>query len=304
MKTYVLTFCVVSVAIGVTFFLQKIPSKPPVLSSSRDTSSFAKVEHSSHLFDPIFFAQAYKKGEKYKKVASQRVFGGIVPHHLLAAPLIAGFFDGIAYQDVATIILLSPNHYGVGPHNMATSQGTWTTLFGKLEPDIAKISQLEADQIAWTSEDLFKTEHGIYSITPFIKKTFPQAKIIPIAIKGSTPKEECDMLVDWLHAVFDKQTIVIVSSDFSHYLPSRVADIYDKESLGAIASFNTQKIFTLDHIKNSDSPESLYILLRFMQLEKATKQTLLEHTNSAKLSNQPDLSETTSYFTIYFSKDE
>ncbi len=167
--------------------------------------------HSSHLFDSQLFTQAYKRGLNYKKLVSQKVVGGILPHHLLAAPIIAGFLDGISHQQVNTVILLSPNHYGIGPNSISTSKGTWTTLFGDLETDLVKVPKLEEAQVGFVSEGLFDTEHGIYGITPFIKKTFPDAKIVPIAIKGGTSKEDCDRLAQvYMTSQMTKQLFLLV----------------------------------------------------------------------------------------------
>lgn len=281
-------------------FLSNFPTasaKQPIL-----VSISKPVEHSSHLFDPNFFTQAYSLGNKYEKQSSTRVFGGIIPHHLLAAPLIAGFFEGIKDQQISTVILLSPNHYGVGPYNISTSEGVWTTVFGNLETNTSKVSQLERDKAAFVSERLFDTEHGIYGITPFIKKTFPNAKFVPIVIKAYTPQSDCDTLISSLIKIVDSQTIVIVSSDFSHYLPSSQADLHDKESIADIEAFNIDKVFHIDDVKNIDSPGSVYILLKLMQLEGATNPLFIENTNSAKLTNDLDISSTTSYLTMYFTK--
>ncbi|OGG16020.1 AmmeMemoRadiSam system protein B [Candidatus Gottesmanbacteria bacterium RIFCSPHIGHO2_02_FULL_39_11] len=300
MKKYLLIACVLCTAFISALFIQKTQTLTPPRAVVKDSTTDPKVEHSSHLFDPAFFSQAYDRAESHRENAAGRVFGGILPHHLLAAPLIAGFFEGIGDQKVDTVILLSPNHYGVGPYSITTSKGVWTTIFGDLESHTLKISHLIQDKSAFVSEDLFNREHGIYGITPFIKKTFPGAKMVPIVIKSGTSKEECDRLVESLNNIFDEGTIVIVSADFSHYLSSDEADRYDKESIPAIESFNTDKVFTLDHQKNIDSPESVYVLLKLMQLKNARKSILLANTNSAKLTNQPDLKSTTSYLTMYF----
>ena len=300
MRRYVLFLVLLFIIIGVALIFQRINYKIPAASVSKSFSLSTRIEHSSHLFDPAFFSQADDKGQQYKKTVNERVFGGIIPHHLLAAPLIAGFFEGIANQKITTVILLSPNHYGVGPYNITSSKGIWTTIFGDLETDVSKVSQLESDKAAFVSEDLFDTEHGIYGIAPFIKKTFPDSKIVPIAINSGTSKEECDKLVQELNNIVDDQLLVIVSTDFSHYLPSNQADVFDKESIDAIESFNADKVFSLDHQKNIDSPESVYTLLKLMQLKEATKPIRVENTNSAKLTNQPDLQSTTSYLTMYF----
>lgn len=303
MKKYVIALYLIGIAAGSLLLIRKIlPAKPRVIAAVESSVSQVRIEHSSHLFDPAFFSQAYEIAGQYKKVVKGKVYGGIIPHHLLAAPLIAGFFEGIAEQKVTTVILLSPNHYSLGPYNITMSKGVWTTIFGDLETDTAKVSQLENKKAAFVSEDLFDTEHGIYGITPFIKKTFPEAKIIPIVIKGGTPKPECDKLVQALNSLADDRTLILVSSDFSHYLPSDQADMRDRESIPAIESFDTDRIFSLDHVKNIDSPESVYVLLKLMQLKMAAKPVFIENTNSAKLTNQPDLQSTTSYLTMYFIK--
>lgn len=302
MKKYLLIFCGTCLIIGSIYFIIRLQAVKQQLVSTQNPSSASK--HSSHLFDPAFFTQAYDKDSKYKNITDNKVIGGIIPHHLVAAPLIAGFFDGISHQKVSAVILLSPNHYGLGPYDVTTSEGIWTTIFGDLDTDVTKVGQLEEDKTAFVNEDLFDTEHGIYGITPFIKKTFPDAKLIPIVIKGGASKEECDRLAQSLNKITDEHTIIIVSSDFSHYLPSDQADLHDQVTIPAIESFNTDKVFSLDHVKDTDSPESIYTLLKVMQLKNATKPIFLANSNSAKLTGQLDVQSTTSYLTMYFTNQK
>lgn len=299
------SICILLIVAGSLFLLHKMQSAKYNLGSSKNVKpAIPRVEHSSHLFDPAFFSQAYDKGEQYKKVTGNQVFGGIIPHHLLAAPLIAGFFEGIANQKIDTVILLSPNHHGVGYYNISTSKGIWTTIFGNLDTDTSKVTQLVNDKAAFVSEDLFDNEHGIYGITPFIKKTFPNAKMIPIVIKAYTPKEECDKLVASLNKMIDEHTIVVVSADFSHYLTSNQADIHDKESIAAIESFDASRVYNLPDKANVDSPGSVYTLIKLMQLKNVKNPIFIENTNSAKLTVQPNIQSTTSYVTMYFTKLE
>jgi len=300
MKKYLLILFVLCVAISSIILVKQFYISKSHLPIPQKIKPQTQVKHSSHLFDPAFFSQAYDLGKQYEKVANEKILGGIIPHHLLAAPLIAGFFEGIGNQKIDTVILLSPNHYGVGPYDITTSKGVWTTIFGDLNTDISKVSALETNKAAFVSEGLFDNEHGIYGITPFIKKTFPNAKMVPIVIKGGTSKKECDKLVQALNKIANDHTLILVSSDFSHYLSLEQADIHDKESIPAIETFNADKVLGLDPVKNIDSPQSVYILLKVMQLKKATQPIFLVNSNSAKLTNQPNLQNTTSYLTMYF----
>lgn len=258
------------------------------------------IKHASHMFDATFFEQAYEKGKDYKKEINGRVVGGIIPHHLLASPLIAGFFEGVSKQKVDTVILIGPNHYNVGTFNIATSKAIWNTIYGDIQPDTEKINKLQENKVAFVSEDLFENEHSVYGITTFIKKTFPNSHIVPIVLKSMTTRIECDNLIEVLSKIDDTNALVIASVDFSHYLTSDEADIYDKQSLEAIESFSLERIFSLSPTKNFDSPPSIYTLAKLMQEKSVDTPVLIKNTNSAKLVKQRDLESTTSYVTMYF----
>ena len=289
MKKYVFIFSVLILIIGSVFIVLKYRPQ--------------KVVHSSYISDLNFFTDAYAKGEHYKEFAGSHVFGGILPHHVTyAGPLIAGFFEGITHQNIDTVILLSPNHHNAGNYNISTSEGSWTTIFGNLDTDTHKISQLVHDKAAFISEDVFENEHGIYTITSFIKMSFPNAKIIPVVIKAYTSKKDCDALVHSISKLLNDQTIVITSADFSHYLTSEEADAHDKQSLAAIETFNTDSVYDLPDAASVDAPESVYTLMKIMKLENATNAMLIANTNSAKLTNNLKLKSTVSYITMYFTK--
>lgn len=259
-----------------------------------------QIQHESNIYDQTFFDQAYSLSSDYRKVPDFTVRGGIVPHHLLAAPLIAAFFDGISSEKYETVVLISPNHFGVGPYFVTTSFGDWNTVFGTLSVNINEVSFLNKTKAAGLYEDLFSREHGIYGITPFIKKTFPEATFVPVVIKGGTTREDCDRIAAALYEISQRsQTLIVVSSDFSHYLPSTEADLFDRESIEALMSFDLEKVLQLDHTKNTDSPESLYVLLKVMELQNMRARKLVATTNSAKLTHQPTLMSTTSYVTLY-----
>jgi poly-gamma-glutamate synthesis protein (capsule biosynthesis protein) len=263
----------------------------------------AELLHSSHAYDSKFFDEAYEKSKPYVKKSDEFVYGGIIPHHLYAAPLIAAFFEGISQQKVDTVILLSPNHYGIGIDDIATEKEDWSTIYGTLKTDKEKIDYLVNQRAAKINETIFDNEHGIYGITSFIKKTFPSAKIIPIVFRANTKKEELDKLVSSLQPLMNEHTMIIASVDFSHYLPSDQADLHDAESREAISGFDTDKIFSFDPVKNFDSPSSIYTVVSLMKKIGVTDLNILQNTNSAKLANDLSIQSTTSYFTMYFTKN-
>lgn len=289
---------------AVIFMMRNRLNNAQVLSSTEiNTQDAGSVEHSSRLYEPQFFDQAYTRGKQYIKDHGAHVIGGIIPHHLLAAPLIAAFFEGIENQEVKKVLLIGPNHYNAGAHTIVSSKATWKTIFGDLQPDVQNINLLESEGVVFIDEEVFDNEHSIYGISPFIKKSFPSATFIPIILKGSASRNDGDRLVEALEKILDSNTVVLASVDFSHYLSSVEADGYDAQSIETIMSFNLDGILNLDYQKNLDSPVSIYALVKLMQNIKAIP-VLIQNSNSAKQTNQMLLESTTSYVTMYFTEDD
>lgn len=273
-----------------------------LLSSNSKVEPKINISHSSQMNDLDFYAQSFGRGKKYLKVEKEKVYGGIVPHHLLADPLISAFFEGIKDQEIKRVVLISPNHSMMGENNIVSSKAKFTTVFGELSPDLENIKFLEQAKTVHISEENFEKEHGILVLTPFIKAVFPNSILIPITIKGGAGKQELDILATELNKITNENTIVIVSSDFSHDLTSSEAEIYDNESISAIENFDLEKVIHLHHTRNTDSPESIYVLLKIMQLKNVAKAKLLVSTNSSKIDLNAGFKVTTSYVTMYFTK--
>lgn len=272
-----------------------------VTAQATDTNT---VTHISKPFDTSFYDQAYQLASTYRKDSPPQVMGGIIPHHLLVPPLIAAFFEGLPKQKIKTVILIGPNHYNMDDANITTSKGVWKTVYGDLDPNNELVDKLVESKTVVVNEATFDTEHSIFGITTFIKRSLPNAKIVPIIFKSYVSKEEGNKLAEVINQNIDNETIVVASVDFSHYLSSTQADAFDEQSIEAIKSFNLDKVFSLDGTKNFDSPPSLYTLLKIMQLKNATTSIVLQHTNSAKYTNELNIRETTSYFTIYFTHND
>ena len=106
-------------------------------------------------------------------------------------------------------------------------------------------------------------------------------------------------LAEELALYIDGKSAVIISSiDFSHYLASDIAEEKDEITLDLIKNRNYQEIAGLnsDYL---DSPASLIVFLRTMELLEADNMEIIEHSNSAKIIGK-DLQNSTSYYTMLF----
>jgi AmmeMemoRadiSam system protein B len=226
------------------------------------------------------------------------VVAGIIPHHLLAADLIARFFTGIEGADYDTVILIGPNHFSAGNADIISSEYGWQTPYGVLECDRELLGAIESSFPVSVEEDAIRREHAITGEVAFIKKTFPGAKFVPFIVKPGVTAEEAERMV-WVifELIKRKKALVLASVDFSHYKDSHTAQADDKNSIGAIECGDSAAVYRAA----LDSPATITAVMAYSRLAGANFK-LKDNSNSAILSDKPDLESTTSYVTGYFVK--
>jgi len=194
--------------------------------------------------------------------------GGVVPHHLLAGGLIDSFFEKLSFQNPKRIILLGPDH-------------------GDFTPEVKSLTPR-----GWNKE------HSITNITPFIKKYLPDATISPIVLSNKMGLSEIEDLAEVLSKKIDKDTVLIASVDFSHYLKEQEAEENDKKTLEIIKNFDYQSLLALnsDYL---DGPAPIAVLLKTIQKTSHNNFEVSNHTNSSQLMGN-SFNEITSYFVIKF----
>lgn len=310
--TLIILACLIIVW-GLVFILGKIEkktilqtNKEPVASEkeiiaepAKENEKAAENLYFSAETSKEFYNKAYEKAIKIIK-PQESVFGGIITHHLLAAELDAAFFKGLEGKDYETVILLAPNHYEEGSSDILTSKFYWQTPYGYLETDKQLVDKLAEKKVLEIDDGPFKKEHSVSAVTSFIKKSLPKAKLVPIIFKFYTPIEKIRSLAQELSRLNQDKTLVIASVDFSHFQPALVAQFHNELSAEVIESFSLDKVSKLE----IDSPASIYTLLSYLEMKGARKSQRLVSSNSAILTNDPKIVETTSYFLEYFTKGE
>ncbi len=231
---------------------------------------------------------------------SGQILGGIVPHHLVAADMIADFFQTLAKEPPHTIVVIGPNHRRIGLSGLHTSALDWVTPFGVLEADegltTALIDELKASQ----NDALMELEHSISSLIPYINYYMPQTKIVPILLHGNYSLEDSAKLGKFLAKAIksDEGIAVIASIDFSHYLDTDTANRMDEITLQAIKSRDTLAIIKMNN-DNLDSPPSILSLLSVMDEMDAKGPDVIGHNNSYGITGI-SADYTTSYYTMLF----
>lgn len=241
---------------------------------------------------------AFTASSPYVHQAIGPVGAGILPHHELVGPLLAAFFLGL-HPDVApsTIVILGPDHPNIGNNYATTGCLDWQTPYGTVQCDDRLVSGLLQSNLAGQDETLLAREHGVYTIVPYLRRVFPKAKIVQIALKGDQRPDRLEELAKYFNTNLGPNDLVLASVDFSHYKNLVSAWQDDDLSLRVIRDLDPDAALNIP----VDSPPAISLLLRYVRLRNLKEQQLLAM-NSAEFTNELSLPSTTSYLNAYFVK--
>jgi AmmeMemoRadiSam system protein B len=222
---------------------------------------------------------------------------GILPHHLLAEWMIVDFFETLAANKTPKrIILIGPDHFAKGINHISVALLPWKTPFGYIYPDTDIANELEQNLNLKRDIEVFSSEHSVGNIIPFISYYFPKAQIVPILVQKNIPDYQIQELRLLLTKYAqDKDTVIILSMDFTHHKTASEEDKLDEIS--------RKVIFNLDYSKteklNMDCPDGLSFVLYTASMA-SMQPHIRYHSNAARILNNPNLKDVTSYHTIFF----
>lgn len=252
-------------------------------------------QYSSFPDNKGFYVEAIKKvaQKKWPQTKGQRIPCGIVTHHFLASNIIVQYFQGVAASSSPKkIFIIGPDHFLHGTQNISLSDLPWQTPFGVLETDKKDVAALTQALNLTQDHEAFSNEHSIGILVPFVKYFFPNAKIVPILLRRGIGAKNLETLYQTLSNLSDKETHILLSSDFSHGKTSNEAIKEDVKSQNAIMKKEYDKVWDLD----DDCRPGLYLILK---LAGNASPLLVAHTNSAQIAKK-EISNCTSYFTVFF----
>lgn len=173
----------------------------------------------------------------------QSVVGLVCPH---AGYIYSGYAAAHSFASLArdgrpdTVILIGPNHRGLGQPISIFSKGIWHTPLGAVAVDeqlarelVAQNSKLSDDPTA------HRGEHSLEVQLPFLQYLYGDSfRIVPVAVY-LVGRAAMEALGSALSAVLPgRNTVVIASTDFTHYESQESAKRKDSEALRNILDLN------------------------------------------------------------------
>jgi len=191
-----------------------------------------------------------------------RVTGIAIPHHLLAADLIARGMWAASGSSYDRILLLSPDHFRRSRRALATTRRGFDTVLGQVEVDQSATQHLIERKDLVDDSDLFSHEHGITGVLPFLRDVFPGVSVVPVVVGVGTDMHDWDAALDLLKQIVTPHTLIVQSTDYSHYLLPQLSRSRDQETLNVIAVGDPTAVAGLHQSNHLDSKASQYLQMR------------------------------------------
>jgi AmmeMemoRadiSam system protein B len=143
----------------------------------------------------------------------------IAPHagYIYSGPVAASIFRRVQGASFERVVLLGPAHYACLDGVALPEAAAFSTPLGEIPLELP--DALPRDRAAHARE------HSLEVELPFLQVVLQGAwKLVPLVVGDAGPEEVADV-IDGLWGGHD--TLVVVSSDLSHYLPYREARAMD-----------------------------------------------------------------------------
>lgn len=208
----------------------------------------------------------------------------IAPHagYIYSGPIAASIYAELAKSAdaIKTVVILGPSHR-VGFHGLAVSDAHYYgTPLGLIPVDTEKIQDLLRHKLVTLHNQAHLLEHSLEVHLPFLQKIYAEIHIIPIVVGDATTQE----VSRCLEAIWGgAETLVVISSDLSHFHSYEVATQLDKDTCSAIEAYKIDDI----HSENACGYIPIRGLLHYAQRLNLNIKTL-DYRNSGDTAGTKD----------------
>ncbi len=167
----------------------------------------------------------------------------IVPHagYVYSGPVAATAYALLEdlRHDIRRVVLLGPVHR-VWVRGLALpAVDAFATPLGVIPLDGQTMAMLRKLPQVEVNEAAHALEHSLEVHLPFLQTVLEDFTLVPLAVGGATPQQVAEVLeLAW----GGDETLIVVSSDLSHYLPYEAARERDQATAQAILRLETDLI--------------------------------------------------------------
>lgn len=181
--------------------------------------------------------------------SEERVYGIVSPHAGISysgAVAANGFYE-ISPTDYKDIVLIGPNHYGIGSMVAIMKNGAWRTPLGtvKINSELAHLIEKNSKVIK-DDEFAHSRDHCLEVQIPFFLFMWNREfRIVPIVMIMQDMQTSIDVGRSIAQAVSGSETILVASSDFTHYESNEEAHRKDIKLIDSILALDIVSFYSI-----------------------------------------------------------
>lgn len=163
----------------------------------------------------------------------------IVPH---AGYCYSGAVAGYAYSylkniahNIHRVILFGPSHRVALQGCAISSCDGFTTPLGLIPIDKGSYTQLLHKELVTIDDHAHLLEHSLEVQLPFLQRSLQNFELVPIVV-GQCSAQHISKILEILQ-VNEPGTLIVISSDLSHYHPYQEAQILDNRTIHKILNY-------------------------------------------------------------------
>ena len=179
--------------------------------------------------------------------SNEKIFGIICPHagYVYSGPTACHSYKSIAFQNPELVIIIGPNHFGVGKDAATMIDAQWQTPLGMIQVDSESAKQVaEISKFIEIDEYSHSQDHSLEVQVPMLQETLSNDfQILPIILRAQDIKIAIDVGNAVAEIAKKKNAIIVASSDFTHYEENSFAHQQDKALIEPILEMNVERFY-------------------------------------------------------------
>lgn len=245
------------------------------------------------------FLESYTPLENF-----ENIFGIIAPHagYMYSGKTAAYAYNTIKNKNIKKVIIVSPSHREYFQAISVYPGAGYNTPLGDVKIDKTLRNALIADnKFIKPMINGHKQEHSLEVHLPFLQSVLSDFEIVPLVI-GDQKRVYIDALAETLAKFYNEETLIVASTDLSHFHSREKATELDKLVISSVASFNYDKLQLDLETKNCEAcgGGGVVALLKAAEIAGFNNASILNYSDSGDVSN--DLNEVVGYFSAVIHK--
>ena len=169
----------------------------------------------------------------------------IAPHagYVFSGPVAGSAYAQVARAGLSRVVIVGPAHRTPHAGVAVSSADAFATPLGEVRVDTATRDALVDAGLAVVGDDAHAREHSLEVHLPFVQVCLGDVAVLPIAVGEVPPGQVADVLE---HVWGDEETLVVVSTDLSHYHDHVTASELDRRTAAAIVARRADQLGPYD----------------------------------------------------------